>query len=281
MNRNGRLLHQSAQWALRHTTSFLTGGFMVLAITTAYTADLPTFTLPYILSNNSIADANQVNANFNKLNNEILVNRTAINNLHFGIMANGVEVGVLQTFQPFSTVSSVTGQTPQGYNFSVDQSGALVTTITDSDLSVQTINTSQSCSGSAQPTLLIKNHGLPAKTIFKINFSCDPVVSGGNSPNGWCSTWPNYSTQNPVNGTYVYQGTEQSFASVTGYALNNYSQCNATQTFTGPFFTPIAYVHANYSAPDMTPLGLTPNNQATTGVPNNGFTGPITVKVQH
>ncbi|MBF0421108.1 MAG: hypothetical protein HQL78_13205, partial [Magnetococcales bacterium] len=233
-------------------------------------------TLPNTFSNNSIADANQVNANFNKLKDEVLVNRTAINNLHFGIISGGVEVGVLQNFQPFSTVSSVTGQNLNGYNFSVDQNGVIVTVITDSDLSVQTINTSSTCSGSAQPTLLVKKPNMSAKTVFRINLSTSPV--GGGNIDGWGGY---FGGSNPWNGIYAYQGTEQSFASVTGYALNNYSQCNPTQTFTGPFFTPIAYVHANYSAPDMTPLGLTPNNQATTGVPNNGFTGPITVKVQH
>lgn len=277
MKMNGTLLRQAAQWALRHTTSFLAGGFMVLAITTAYTADLPTFTLPNTFTNNSIADANQVNANFNKLKDEVLVNRTAINNLHFGIMANGVEVGVLQTFQPFSAVSSVTGKSLNNYYFSVDQNGTIVTVITDADLSVQTINTSNTCSGSAQPTLLVKKPSMSAKTVFKINLSITPV---GGSTSDLASLWGYAGATNPWNGTYSYEGSEPTFSTVAAYTSSIYG-CNVSQTFTGPFFTPIVYVHANYNAPNIAPLGLTPNNQANTGVPNGGFQGPITVKVQH
>ncbi|MBF0139956.1 MAG: hypothetical protein HQL74_06725 [Magnetococcales bacterium] len=280
MNKNGRLLRQSAQWALRHTTSFLTGGFMVLAVTTAYTADLPTFTLPNTFSNNSIADANQVNANFNKLKDEVLVNRTAINNLHFGVMANGVEVGVLQTFQPFSTVSTVSGKNLNNYNFTIDQNGVVAAAITDSELQLQTINTSTSCSGSAQPTVLVKKPNLLAKTVFSISLS--PKMFGTAASDLWGgSTTNGMNAVNEWNGLYSYEGTEPTFSTITSYALNNYSVCSPTQTFTGPFFTPIPYVHSTYHAPDITPLGLTPNNPATTGVPNNGFTGPITIKVQH
>lgn len=250
---------------------------MVLAITTAYTADLPTFTLPNSFTNNSIADANQVNANFNKLKDEVLVNRTAINNLHFGVMAGGVEVGVLQSFQPFSTVSSVAGQNSQGYNFAVDQNGAFATIITDSDLQVQTINTSQSCSGSAQPILLVKKPNIPNKSVFRINLGLSPL-----NPGSWslADMWGYPSGGNSWNGTYSLESTIPTFSTISAYSTSMYG-CNVSQTFTGPFFTPIPYVHSNYNAPDITPLGLVPNNQTNTGVPNGGFTGPLTIKVQH
>lgn len=271
MKMNRSHLHQAAQWALRHTTSFLTGGLIVLTISTAYSVDLPTFVLPNTFTNNTIADATQVNANFTKLKDEILVNRTAINNLHFAVMANGVNVGVLSTFQPFSTVSSVSGQNSKGYSFAVDQNGGIATSITDASLSLQTINTSNTCAGSAQPTLLVKVPSMSAKTVYKINLGVTPVGGG--------DLWSD--STNPWNGTYSFEGTEPTFNTVSNYVLNSYSQCNATQTFTGPFFTPITYVHSSYNAPNIAPLGLTPNNQTNTGVPNGGFTGPMTIKIQH
>ncbi len=274
MKKIAHQLRNAAQWALQHSTSFLVGGVAVLSITSAFSHDLSTtITMPNTFSNNSIADAGEVNANFTELKDEIIVNRTAINNLHLAVMANGTEVGTVQNFSVFGGPSSITGQTSQGYSFQVDQNGAIVDVIEDADLSVENILTNSSCSGSAQPTLLVKTPTSTAKTMFRIELTDDPT-NPGTTNDRWgigSNTW---------NGTYSYEGTETIFSTVSNYALDGYSVCNVTQTFTGPFFQPINYVHSIYSAPDISPLGLTLNDQSTTGV-GNSLATPVTIEVRH